>query len=224
MEKTNKNQTINNAKIALSQLTSFLNSNEKNVYHNDDNLLKTTPIVKKDEPKANVASTYTQASIQPKAVSIISENTEISGNIVTKGDLEVQGNICGNICASGKVIILGTVKGDIDAEELIVKKGSVVSKIIAIKKTIIVEEGSEVSGNINCENAVVNSKVTGNICAVQKCELQSLSAINGDIKASKFSVQTGAMLAGKIEITVQANSELKNIEYKAATVEKAISQ
>lgn len=202
--KDKKMQITTNAKIAFAELTSFLKSEQKSPAKEVEPRPQ-PEITTKMESNKNIQKTpIPQPAPEPKAVSIISANTEVKGNISTKGNLEITGRIEGNVIVSGKVTIIGSIKGNIDAEELVVKKGGVDSQTIKIKKTVTIEEGSEVSGNIQCESAVINAKVTGNMAVCFKCELQSHSNIQGDIQAKELSVQTGAILNGKINITPEA--------------------
>ena len=96
--------------------------------------------------------------------SIISEGSEFKGNIKTSGEIQIDGVINGNIRAKQIVVgvngnvrgnltadisrILGKVEGKIRAEILeIVKTASVKGDIF--KKTISIESGSKITGNIN---------------------------------------------------------------------------
>ena len=96
--------------------------------------------------------------------SIISEGSEFIGNVKTSGEIQIDGVLNGNVKAKQIVVgvngnvrgnltadisrILGKVEGKIRAEILeIVKTASVKGDIF--KKTISIESGSKVIGNIN---------------------------------------------------------------------------
>ena len=96
--------------------------------------------------------------------SIISEGSEFKGNIKTSGEIQIDGVINGNIRAKQIVVgvngnvrgnitanflrICGKTEGEIRAETLeIVSSASVKGNIY--KKTISIESGSKVIGNIN---------------------------------------------------------------------------
>jgi len=96
--------------------------------------------------------------------SIISEGSEFKGNIKTSGEIQIDGVINGNVRAKQVVVgvngnvrgnvtanflrICGKIEGEIRAETLeIVSSASVKGNIY--KKTISIESGSKVIGNIN---------------------------------------------------------------------------
>ena len=96
--------------------------------------------------------------------SIISEGSEFIGNVKTSGEIQIDGVLNGNVKAKQIVVgingnvhgnltadisrILGKVEGKIRAEILeIIKTASVKGDIF--KKTISIESGSKITGNIN---------------------------------------------------------------------------
>ena len=99
-----------------------------------------------------------------KIPSIISEDSEFKGNIKTPGEIQIDGLLNGNVKAKQIVVgingnvrgnltasfsrILGKVEGEIRAEVLeIVKTATVKGNLF--KKTISIESGSKITGNIN---------------------------------------------------------------------------
>jgi cytoskeletal protein CcmA (bactofilin family) len=96
--------------------------------------------------------------------SIISEGTEFKGNIKTSGEIQIDGVLNGNVRAKQVVVgitgnvhgnitanflrICGKIEGEIRAETLeIVSSASVKGNVY--KKTISMEAGSKIIGNIN---------------------------------------------------------------------------
>ena len=96
--------------------------------------------------------------------SIISEGSEFKGNIKTSGEIQIDGVLNGNVRAKQIVVgvngnvrgnvtanflrICGKIEGEIRAETLeIVSSASVKGNVF--KKTISIESGSKVIGNIN---------------------------------------------------------------------------
>ena len=96
--------------------------------------------------------------------SIISEGSEFIGNVKTSGEIQIDGVLNGNVKAKQIVVgingnvrgnltasfsrILGKVEGEIRAEVLeIVKTATVKGNLF--KKTISIESGSKITGNIN---------------------------------------------------------------------------
>ena len=96
--------------------------------------------------------------------SIISEGSEFKGNIKTSGEIQIDGVLNGNVRAKQVVVgingnvhgnitanflrICGKIEGEIRAETLeIVSSASVKGNVY--KKTISIESGSKIIGNIN---------------------------------------------------------------------------
>ena len=96
--------------------------------------------------------------------SIISENSEFKGNIKTDGEIQIDGSIRGDVSAkqiiigeNGKVRgkatanffrICGKIEGDVNAETIeIAASASVKGNIY--KKTISIDHGAKIVGNIN---------------------------------------------------------------------------
>ena len=96
--------------------------------------------------------------------SIISEGSEFKGNIKTSGEIQIDGVLNGNVRAKQIVVgvngnvrgnvtanflrICGKIEGEIRTETLeIVSSATVKGNVF--KKTISIESGSKVTGNIN---------------------------------------------------------------------------
>ncbi|MDZ7632994.1 MAG: polymer-forming cytoskeletal protein [Bacteroidales bacterium] len=113
------------------------------------------------------------------AVNLISQGTEITGDIKSSGDLRIDGVLNGNMSTKGKVVIgpTGRVKGEVEC------KNSEVSGIIDGKITVSQLLNLKASSKIN--GTIVTSKLsiepgaifTGN-CAMKDGE-------NGGTAASK---------------------------------------
>ena len=124
---------------------------------------------KKDEkaPDMNKPSVSTDiASTAPKAkppASVLSADLQISGNIKTTGDVNIEGNVEGDIRAHLLTVGEGaTVKGECIADDVVVN-GRVVGKVRGLKvrltstarvegdiihKTIAIESGAHFEGSV----------------------------------------------------------------------------
>lgn len=108
---------------------------------------------------------YKEMSKERGAVpSIISENSEFKGNIRTDGEVQIDGQLRGNVTAkqivvgeAGKVRgditsnflkVCGRVEGDVKAETIEMAASSSVKGNV-YKKTISIEHGAKIIGNIN---------------------------------------------------------------------------
>jgi len=101
---------------------------------------------------------------EPAAINLISNGTEISGDIKSGGDIRIDGSLTGNLNTKGKVVIgvtgrvngevicknsevSGCVEGKISVSQLLILKAS--SKILGDIATVklSIEPGAKFSGN-----------------------------------------------------------------------------
>ena len=135
-----------------------------------------------------------------KTMSVISANTKIAGNVSTGGDMNIEGAVAGDTIANGALTITGSVTGNIESASLTIGRGRVEAQIINVKTDVVIEEGAEVIGNIQCQNLVANSNIKGNLLVQKRCELKVGAVVHGDVKAKELVVQSGAVIIGRMEI------------------------
>jgi len=120
---------------------------------------------KKDKDNSSESKTFKVIENDKGTIpSIISEGSEFKGNVKTSAEIQIDGVLNGNVKAKQIVVgingnvrgnltasfsrILGKVEGEIRAEVLeIVKTATVKGNLF--KKTISIESGSKITGNIN---------------------------------------------------------------------------
>ncbi len=87
--------------------------------------------------------------------SIVSVNLRISGDLISDGDIQVEGTVEGNV--KSRMLTIGesgAVKGEIDAEQVLVS-GKVVGKIKATSVTL--SQTADVTGDITHEALAIES-------------------------------------------------------------------
>ena len=120
---------------------------------------------KKDKDNSSESKTFKVIENDKGTIpSIISEGSEFKGNVKTSAEIQIDGVLNGNVKAKQIVVgingnvrgnltasfsrILGKVEGEIRAEVLeIVKTATVKGNVF--KKTISIESGYKITGNIN---------------------------------------------------------------------------
>ena len=120
---------------------------------------------KKDKDNSSESKTFKVIENDKGTIpSIISEGSEFKGNVKTSAEIQIDGVLNGNVKAKQIVVgingnvrgnltasfsrILGKVEGEIRAETLEIVK-TVTVKGNVFKKTISIESGSKITGNIN---------------------------------------------------------------------------
>ena len=120
---------------------------------------------KKDKDNSSESKTFKVIENDKGTIpSIISEGSEFKGNVKTSAEIQIDGVLNGNVKAKQIVVgvngnvrgnvtanflrICGKIEGEIRAETLeIVSSATVKGNVF--KKTISIESGSKVTGNIN---------------------------------------------------------------------------
>lgn len=128
--------------------------------------------------QSNSSSDFSPSSSSsaPKAkppASVLSADLQITGNIKTTGDIQIEGNVEGDIRAHLLTVGEGaTVKGECIADDVVVN-GRVVGKVRGLKvrltstarvegdiihKTIAIESGAHFEGSVQRQEDPLNSK------------------------------------------------------------------
>jgi len=128
---------------------------------------------------------------------VIAEDTQIVGQVTTKGHLAVAGTIDGDITAKGNVLITGTVKGKIQCSNLSIKSGKVNSEIVS-DGTVEIREKVQAIGNIQCKDIAIKGSIVGNITAAGNVVLFKTASVSGNIKAASIGMEMGAKINGNI--------------------------
>ena len=104
----------------------------------------------------------TEVMLDVNAISRISAGTVIKGEILSPGDIRVDGTFEGKIQSKGRVVIGETanVKGEIICEN--VDLWGIVEGDLFVKDTLALKEGCKMNGNINISRLAVELGATFN--------------------------------------------------------------
>ena len=103
------------------------------------------------------------------------------------------------------VMIRGEVKG---SEDLIVD-GRVEGTVSLLESRLTIGPDATVAANLTAKDILILGRVQGNLVASGRVELRAGSAVEGDIRALRLSVEDNAVFRGKVELT-QAGSKGSN--------------
>ncbi len=99
------------------------------------------------------------------------------------------------------VVILGEVKG---SEDLIVD-GRVEGTVNLQESRLTIGPEATVAANLSAKDILVLGRVQGNLVASGRVELRAGSAVEGDIRALRLSVEDNAVFRGKVDLTQGAS-------------------
>lgn len=128
-------------------------------------------------------------------VTVITENTTITGSISSDGSLEVRGTITGDIDCQGKVYINGIVSGGVSAAEIYVNTPKLHGGLLS-EGTVKIGVGTVVLGDVSGSSAYIAGAVCGNIDIDGPLTIESTAILKGDIKAKSININPGAVIEG----------------------------
>ncbi len=130
------------------------------------------------------------------------------GNKENKNGISLNGGGAGH---ARNNLVKGTViNGNITSQSDIRIDGRVTGNISCQAKLVVGPSGY-VEGEINCQNAVIEGTIEGDIRAEEKLKLSRTAALHGKITTGSLDIEPGAAFNGACEIINQ------NTEYVAST-------
>lgn len=130
----------------------------------------------------------------------IGEDTVITGDIKTKGHIDVLGTVKGNISAEGNVALRSDIKGNVKGNNIGLGACNITGDIEA-KKNILTDPDSEITGNIKGSEISIAGQVTGDVKASTVIVLKKEAVLEGDIDTDGLVVEPGAIMNGKVSIS-----------------------
>jgi cytoskeletal protein CcmA (bactofilin family) len=97
-----------------------------------------------------------------------------------------------------------TIKGDLSGNEDVQVEGTVEGRVDLPNNEITIGTDGHVSAEVHAKTVTVIGRVTGNVTAVDRIEIQDSGQVDGDVRAPKLVVHEGAVVNGKIEMTGKA--------------------
>lgn len=128
-------------------------------------------------------------------VTIITAGTSLTGNIESKGSLEISGSINGNVQCNGKLTVTGVIKGNSQSAEFFADSAKMEGEI-KTDGTVKIGLGSVVIGNITAGSAVIAGAIKGDIDVQGPVVVDTSAVIMGNIKSRSVQINNGAVIEG----------------------------
>lgn len=126
---------------------------------------------------------------------IITAGMTISGDISTRGSIEIIGSVLGNIEARGKITITGTVQGNSRANEVFADSAKIMGEIRS-EGSVKIGQSSVIVGNVVANSAVVAGAVKGDIDVHGPVIIDTSAVVMGNIKSKSVQINNGAVIEG----------------------------
>lgn len=127
--------------------------------------------------------------------SIITAGMTITGNVSSKGSMEVVGTINGDVETLGKLDVTGSIKGNSKAAEVYAESARITGEIRS-EGTIKIGQSSVIIGNIFAKSAVIAGAVKGDIDVQGPVVLDTSAIVMGNIKSKSVQINNGAVIEG----------------------------
>ena len=113
------------------------------------------------------------------------------------------------VSAGGKMANVGksiTLKGDLSGNEDLVIEGHIEGRVDLPNNQLTIGANGSCAAEVHAKTVVVVGKVTGNVIASERIEIQATGLVNGDVSAPRLIVQEGAVVNGSIEMGAKATA------------------
>lgn len=168
-----------------------------------------------EKPKAGTnrpldfKSAYDTKMQQSIGTTRITEDTKITGTIVSKSHLDICGDVFGDVESLNNIKISGIVEGNVKGKNVEISHAKIKGDIRASEHLTVLEQ-SEITGNIFAGDLDFNSRINGTINVKQGANIFKESMVFGDITAALINVETGAILKSMLNVTGERKPSIED--------------
>lgn len=98
-----------------------------------------------------------------------------------------------------------TIRGDLSGKEDLHMDGDIEGTITFVENAVTVGPNARVVADINARDVIVLGVVNGNLLASGRVELRQSASVQGNITASRLSIEDNAVLKGRVELKSSGN-------------------
>ena len=128
-------------------------------------------------------------------VAVITEGTNIKGDITSNGSIDIRGRIEGNVGCRGKLVVTGILEGNSDSSEFFADAAKVEGEVKS-SGTVKIGIGSVVIGNITATSAVIAGAIKGDVDVQGPVVVDTSAVVMGNIKSRSVQINNGAVIEG----------------------------
>lgn len=126
---------------------------------------------------------------------VITAGMAITGDISSRGSIDILGKVKGTVEVLGKLNVSGTIEGDSKAAEVFADSAHVTGKVTA-DGTVKIGQNSVIIGDIEATSAVIAGAVKGDIDVKGPVILDASAIVMGNIKSKSVQINNGAVIEG----------------------------
>jgi len=115
-------------------------------------------------------------------------------------------NSVNNVALIGPSIL---IKGTVTAREALTIAGQVEGSIDLAGFPLVVSAGAQITADIIAQTIVVGGDIKGSICAEGHIVVQKTATIEGELSGPSITIEDGAYVQGRFDISGRTRAELK---------------
>lgn len=131
---------------------------------------------------------------------IIAAGTQVIGNIISDGAVELMGLMKGDLISKSDVTLCGKLQGNAAGSNVSLH-GCMMTGDLSADRDITMDGESMVVGNISAQEMSFNGKVKGDLEIRGALVVQERAILLGNASADSISIREGAAIHGKVHIT-----------------------
>lgn len=156
------------------------------------------PIAESNRP-LDFKSAYDTKMQQSIGTTRITEDTKITGTIVSKSNLDICGDVFGDVESLNNIKISGKIEGNVKGKNVEISHAKIKGDIHASEHLTVVGQ-SDIAGNIFAGELDFNSRINGTINVKHGANILKESMVFGDITAALLNIETGAVLKSMLNV------------------------
>lgn len=133
----------------------------------------------------------------PAGTTTIASGTVVIGEIHSKGDVNLYGEVKGNVQTLGNVQLGGKVMGNIAGNDMVLTSSAVKGNVAA-DGSISIDDGSVVMGDLKAKDGEFDGKIKGNLQVEGLARFQGNTVLLGNVNVGSLIIEQGARLRGEI--------------------------
>ena len=185
------------AKAALASADENANSYSSRSYEEKkyETSYKEEPVYKYEAPKQTPVQEPEPEIQATDEMAVITANMTVSGDMVSRGSLDIMGTVVGNVKVMGELSITGAVNGNCEAATIVATNCNISGDLVSAGP-IKIGSKAIVKGNIYATSAVISGAIKGDIDVHGPVILDSTAIVMGNIKSKAVQINSGAAVEG----------------------------
>lgn len=161
------------------------------------------------------AKTVTASNVAPiqeeTPATVISRTMVIVGELTSRGDIDIYGDIKGSVKTDGDVKATGKIIGDMAGNSFTLN-GCTIQGNITATGSITIGLNTIVVGDIVADSIKLNGKVKGNLTISKMSEFLENALLAGDVHSQTISMSQGAKLHGNVSVALDSSQSEKEFD------------